>query len=119
MLRLTSTASTEDDLRAVLEAWLRQDPSVRSRVLLDVAETIRHAHNGDAGANDATADRTIATDSAAASTTRHASYSRMRRMSPHVLVAGARVLRQFHRRPSADADPVGREVPPARRLTAA
>lgn len=92
MLRLTSTASTDDDLRAVLEAWLRQDPSVRSRVLLDVAETIRHEHAGDAGANDATAvDRTIATDSAAASATRHASYSRMRRTGPHVLVAGARV----------------------------
>lgn len=92
MLRLTSTASTEDDLRAVLEAWLRQDPSVRSRVLLDVAQTIRHEHDGGAGTSDAiVVDRTATADVTVASAVRHASYSRMRRMGPHVLIAGARV----------------------------
>jgi hypothetical protein len=92
VLRLTSTASTEDDLRAVLEAWLRQDPSVRSRVLLDVAETIRHEHDGGAGTSDAiVVDRAAVADVTVASAARHASYSRMRRMGPHVLIAGARV----------------------------
>jgi hypothetical protein len=92
VLRLTSPASTEDDLRAVLEAWLRQDPSVRSRVLLDVAETIRHEHDGGAGASDAiVVDRTDTADVTVASAARHASYSRMRRMGSHVLIAGARV----------------------------
>jgi hypothetical protein len=91
VLRTTSTASTDDDLRAALEAWLRQDPSVRSRVLLDVAETIRHERKDDAGADDATTDeRATALDSAVAGVHRHAFYSRMRRAGPHVLIAGAR-----------------------------
>lgn len=97
MLRTTSTASTDDDLRAALEAWLRQDPSVRARVLLDVAETIRHERTGSAGASDATIDeRTAALDSAVANAHRHASYSRMRRAGPHVLIAGARARASAH-----------------------
>jgi hypothetical protein len=97
VLRITSTASTEDDLRAVLEAWLRQDPSVRARVLLDVAETIRHERQSDTDADDdAIVDRTVAPDSAVVHANRHTSYSRMRRVGPHVLMAGARARGSAH-----------------------
>lgn len=90
MLRVTGTASTEDDLRAALEAWLRQDPSVRSRVLLDVADAIRHEH----AASDVDADvaREPAPADAVSTTRDHASsYSRSRRIGSNVLIAGARV----------------------------
>jgi hypothetical protein len=80
-------------LRAALEAWLRQDPSVRSRVLLDVAETIRHdASNGPAAAVADIADDRVTTDSPADALDRVSpAYSRMRRIAPNVLMAGARV----------------------------